>query len=205
MIEKSIPFLRLRAIHHHSGPGFCIRVFLTLACVAWSATALRATVYGLGATTLLIGPAAGNGSVALAVAPARAAWTATANATWLHLNAGNRSGTGSTNVVFRYDANTGTTRSGTLTIAGLMLTVGQAGSTYVPAQPLTTLVNSGLSFPSDVAVDGVGNVYIADSGNHAIKKWIATDTSVVTLVSSGMNGPSGVAVDGVGNIYIADT
>lgn len=159
---------------------------------------MRAGTYGLGATTLLIGPAAGNGSVVLAVAPANAAWTATANAAWLHLNAGNKSGTGSTNMVFSYDANPGAARSGTLTIAGLLLTVGQAGSTYVPAQPLTTLVASGLSFPSDVAVDAVGNVYIADSGNHAIKKWTAAQDTVTTLVSSGMNGPAGVALDGSG-------
>src|SRR5580658_6454787 len=105
MIEKSIPFMRLCAIHHHSGLGFRVRVFLSLACVALRATPLWASTYGLGATSLLVGPAAGNGSVVLAVAPANAAWTATANTPWLHLNAGNRSGTGSMNVVFSYDGN----------------------------------------------------------------------------------------------------
>jgi DNA-binding beta-propeller fold protein YncE len=205
MTEKMIPSWRLCAIYHHSSLGVCVRVFLSLACLGLSATPVRASTYGLGANALLIGPAAGNGSVVLAVAPANATWTAAANAAWLHLNAENNSGTGSTNVVFSCDANTGATRFGTLTIAGLVLTVTQAGSTYFPADPLTTLVTSGLSFPSDVAVDGAGNVYIADSGNHAIKKWIASDNSVTTLVFSGLNGPSGVAVDGSGNVYIADT
>ena len=35
---------------------------------------------------------------------------------------------------------------------------------------VTTLVSSGLNLPEGVAVDGAGNVYIADSGNNAIKE-----------------------------------
>ena len=96
--------------------------------------------YSLGTTALLEGPAAGSDSVVLAVTPANGAWTATANAAWLHLSPANQSGTGSTNVIFSYDANPGATRSGTLTIAGQTLTVTQAGSTYVAAGPVTTLV-----------------------------------------------------------------
>ena len=34
-----------------------------------------------------------------------------------------------------------------------------------------TLVSSGLSSPRGVAVDGSGNVYIADTGDNAIKEW----------------------------------
>ena len=56
-----------------------------------------------------------------------------------------------------------------------------------------------------MAVDGAGNVYIADTGNNAIKKWTAANNTVTTLVSSGLNMPQGVAVDGAGNVYIADT
>ena len=67
-----------------------------------------------------------------------------------------------------------------------------------------TLVSSGLSYPYGVAVDGAGNVYIADSGNNAIKEWLAASNTVITLVSSGLSWPSGVAVDGAGNVYIAD-
>ena len=81
----------------------------------------------------------------LAVTPNDRAWTATANAAWLHLSPANQSGTGSTNVVFSFDANPGATRTGTLTIAGQTLTVTQAGSTYVAADPVTTLVSSGLN------------------------------------------------------------
>ncbi|MBL6636392.1 MAG: hypothetical protein ISP35_09375, partial [Ilumatobacteraceae bacterium] len=72
--------------------------------------------------------------------------------------------------------------------------------------------------PRGVAVDGVGNVYVADSYNHVIRK--VTPGGVVTTLAgtAGSSGsvdgtgaaarfknPRGVAVDGVGNVYVADT
>ena len=159
----------------------------------------------LGTTAALEGPAAGSDSVVLAMANPTDTWTATANDGWLHLSVANQSGTGSTIVVFSYDADPGDKRTGTLTIAGQTLTVTQAGSAYIAAPgPVTTLVGSGLSNPYRVAVDGAGNVYIADTGNNAIKEWSAANNTVTTLVASGLNQPKDVAVDGVGNVYIAD-
>ena len=71
--------------------------------------------------------------------------------------------------------------------------------------------------PSGIAIDGRGNVYVADTGNHAIRK-IAPDGTVTTLAGSGtagfadgqgaqaqFNGPVGVAVDTQGVVYVADT
>ena len=71
--------------------------------------------------------------------------------------------------------------------------------------------------PSGVAVDGGGNVYVADQGNHTIRK-VTPDGTVTTLAglagSSGTNDgpgcaarfdhPYGVAVDASGNLYVAD-
>jgi sugar lactone lactonase YvrE len=157
---------------------------------------------GLGANTLLVGSAAGSSSVVLSDA---GAWTATANDSFLHISAGSATGTGSAVVVFTYDAFTGTgIRTGTLTIAGLTVTVTQAGTNYMGPGPVLTLVSLGL-YPSGVAVDGSGNVYIADRGDNTIMEWSASTQQVTTLVSSGLSEPFGVAVDGSGNVYIADS
>ena len=76
-----------------------------------------------------------------------------------------------------------------------------------------------LNYPWGVAVDGAGNVYIADLGNHRIRKVDSLGT-ITTIAGSGefgfggdggpaidarLNYPSGVAVDGAGNLYIADS
>ena len=155
----------------------------------------------LGTTSLVEGPASGTDSD-IVVDYGGGSWTATGNASWLHTQS---SGTGNGLAVFAYDTNTGATRSGTLTIAGLTLTVTQAGSTYVPANPVFTLASSGLSNPPDVAVDSAGNIYFTDWNNKNVKEWNVTTQTVSTLVSSGLNTPCGLAVDGAGNVYIADT
>jgi streptogramin lyase len=171
---------------------------------------LPSSANSLGASARLEGPGAGSDSVVLAVNPANAAWTASPNAAWLHLNTQNQSGMGGGNVIFSYDTNPGATRSGTLTIAGLTLTVTQAGSTYVAAScPVTALVSSGLDQPKGVAVDGSGNVYFTGGNVDAIYEWTAANNAVTTLCSPGnssVNGAYdyGLAVDSAGNVYVAD-
>ncbi|MCX6973026.1 MAG: SUMF1/EgtB/PvdO family nonheme iron enzyme [Verrucomicrobia bacterium] len=72
--------------------------------------------------------------------------------------------------------------------------------------------------PSDVVVDAAGNIYVADAGNHAIRK-IDSSGNVTTLAGdlgySGyqngtadaamFNSPQGIAIDAAGNIIVADT
>ena len=79
-------------------------------------------------------------------------------------------------------------------------------------------INAQLNNTRGVAVDGAGNVYIADRGNHRVRKvnstgHISTFAGDGTAGFSGDGGlatsaqlssPQGVAVDSVGNVYIAD-
>ena len=87
--------------------------------------------------------------------------------------------------------------------AGIVSTLaGSATSGFANGPGLSASFNG----PTGVAVDGSGNVYIADSGNHLIRK--ITSAGVVSTVASGtpvsFAGPTGVAVDASGNVYVAD-
>jgi hypothetical protein len=79
------------------------------------------------------------------------------------------------------------------------------GVTFDSVLPVTTLASAGLANPQGVAVDGAGNVYIADTGHGAVKEWTPSTQAVTTLVSSGLSSPGGVAVDGSQNVYAADS
>jgi len=77
-----------------------------------------------------------------------------------------------------------------------------------------------LYLPRYVAVDAIGNVYIADFQNNRVRMVAASTGIVTTVAGNGTTGysgdgaaatsaelsqPCGVAVDRSGNIYIADT
>ncbi len=69
------------------------------------------------------------------------------------------------------------------------------------------------TLPQGVAVDASGNVYVADRGNHKIRK--ITSGGVVTTLAGSSEGfadgsdaqfsfPTGIAVDASGNVYVGD-
>ena len=75
-----------------------------------------------------------------------------------------------------------------------------------------------LNNPQGVAVDKLGNIYIADAGNHRVRR-VSADGTITTIAGTGgagfsgdggpatsamLNFPTGVAVDTSGNVYIAD-
>ena len=72
------------------------------------------------------------------------------------------------------------------------------------------------NWPAGLALDSIGNLFVADMGNNKIRK-ISTSGNVTTLAGSGsayyadgngvlasFNHPQGVAVDVNGNVYVAD-
>ena len=76
-----------------------------------------------------------------------------------------------------------------------------------------------LRWPSSVAADTLGNLYIADRDNHRIRK-VSPEGLILTIAGNGspgfsgdggpaisaqLNRPSGIAVDAVGNVYISDS
>lgn len=95
------------------------------------------------------------------------------------------------------------------TIAGM---IGMAGS--------TDGLGAAARFdrPQGIATDGAGTLFVADTGNHTIRRVDASTGAVTTLVgTAGMagstdgsgsaarfNNPYGVALDAVGTLYIAD-
>jgi sugar lactone lactonase YvrE len=95
------------------------------------------------------------------------------------------------------------------TIAGDVDTEGSLNATGVQAR---------FRKPGALALDGAGNIFVADTGNHVIRK-IAVNGVVSTIAgaagltgsddgvgaSARFNEPTGIVVDGAGNIFVADT
>ena len=99
------------------------------------------------------------------------------------------------------------------TIAG---TCGTTSTTGDGAAATSALLHS----PTGLAFDSAGTLYIADTGNHVVRKISGSTISKVAGIynqgggyggdgaaatSANLNGPTAVALDSAGNIYIADT
>ncbi len=95
------------------------------------------------------------------------------------------------------------------TLAGTAVSLGSADGTGASAR---------FNSPHSVAVDGSGNVFVADWGNNTIRNITPTGAATTlagTAGSSGsadgtgaaarFNGPIGVAVDVSGNVFVADS
>jgi uncharacterized repeat protein (TIGR01451 family) len=167
----------------------------------------------------------GTGAIPVS-AGANCAWTAASNATWIGISSGN-SGNGNGTVDYTVAPDAGAQRSGTITIAGQIFTVTQAGiypliSTLTGgAMPPTPAPGTSVSIPVafGIAVDSSGNTYFPSPNFNAVFR--ADRSGVVTRIAGNgvpgrsgdggpallaeLNNPNGVAVDSAGNVYIADS
>jgi sugar lactone lactonase YvrE len=113
-----------------------------------------------------------------------------------------------------YVADNGNNAIRKITAKGIVSTFagsGSRGATDGPGAAAT------FNQPQSLAVDGSGNVYVADRGNNLIRK-ISPQGVVTTIAGTGsagsangagtaasFNGPAGIAVDADGNLYIGDS
>ena len=111
------------------------------------------------------------------------------------------------------------TSSNSVTVLGVAVPPGMvkivAGMPQgTPKTSIPATINDGapatqaIIIPSDVTTDASGNLYIADQGNHRIRK-VSSSGLISTVYGDGttgpLNGPTGLAFDSVGRLYIADT
>lgn len=100
-----------------------------------------------------------------------------------------------------------------VTADGRVATVAGSREGFVDGSGLAAAFHT----PSGLALDGDGNLYVADTGNHAIRK-ISRQGVVSTLAGDGapgyrdgpgaqaqFDGPMGVAVSRRGRVFVADT
>jgi sugar lactone lactonase YvrE len=119
------------------------------------------------------------------------------------------------NIVF---ADTNNNRVRRIATDGTITTVAGNGSSGYSGDGGPAL-NAALSVPNGIAIDALGNIYIADLNNNRIRK-VGTDGNISTVAGNGapgfsgdgaaatsaeLNSPVGVAIDALGNLYIADT
>jgi sugar lactone lactonase YvrE len=62
--------------------------------------------------------------------------------------------------------------------------------------------SASMTFPKSLAVDGSGNLYIADTGNKRIRK--VTADGIISSIADSIDDITGLAVDGSGNVFFAD-
>jgi len=91
---------------------------------------------------------------------------------------------------------------------------GTSMSRLVPAPPsppsFSSVSGNGLIAPSGVAIDGSGNVWVADAGDGDITELLgpagtSPGPGFAGFIGPGVSAPAGVAIDGAGNVWVANS
>jgi sugar lactone lactonase YvrE len=117
--------------------------------------------------------------------------TCTFSATFIPSAAGTRSGS----VVI-----TDSTGASTVTY---LKGVGVGTSVTVDPGTAALVGNTGLQTPEGLALDGAGNVFVADSAANAVYEYPVGGGAAVSI-GSNLSVPTGVAADGAGNVFIVN-
>jgi len=103
-------------------------------------------------------------------------------------------------------------------VNGIITTIAGTGTVAGYTGDGSLATSAQLNSPSSVAIDGNGNLLIADTGNNCIRK-VDADGIITTIAGTGsagyegdggiatgalLNAPRSIAVDSANNIYIAD-
>jgi uncharacterized protein (TIGR03437 family) len=85
---------------------------------------------------------------------------------------------------------------------GILTTMAGNGLSFASGQDLTGPATAlSLDYIYDLAVDGAGNIYFAESGNRVRR---ITPAGNVDVLAAGLNSPASVAAESSGNIFILE-
>ncbi|MCL2011932.1 MAG: IPT/TIG domain-containing protein [Cystobacterineae bacterium] len=96
--------------------------------------------------------------------------------------------------------------------------VGGGSNGYTSGFADSSGTNALFSYPSDIAIDSEGNLYVTDTQNHCIRR-VSLTNAVTTLAGNCRNAgfadgtgavarfnePHGITIDSAGNLYVTDT
>jgi hypothetical protein len=76
-------------------------------------------------------------------------------------------------------------------------------ATTVNPSPIGSITDK-MSFPSGLAVDHSGTLYVANQGNSTVTEYRAGKTKAFFKISSGLSAPYGIGVDGAGRVFVSN-
>ncbi len=101
-----------------------------------------------------------------------------------------------------YISDNATHRVRKVSAAGIISTVAGNGSAGYSGDD-GPAASAQLNWPTGLAVDSSGNLFIADTANGRIRK-VSFDSGIITTAAADLHNARGVAIDAAGTLYIAD-